>query len=102
MLMRECIHDVDVRATVRDHHAFGTRRGAAGVVDGDEVSLVAIDAIISCCYGNRIEMRLSNIDCMFVLPTVLYRLVSDMFSAALKMVNLLGCDCIRRKKKVVA
>ena len=43
--MGERIHDVDVRTTVGDHHTLRSSRGSAGVVDGDEVSLVNLNAL---------------------------------------------------------
>ena len=38
--MKQCADDVEVGVAVGDHHAFGIRRGAARVVDRDQIALV--------------------------------------------------------------
>ena len=37
--------DVEVRVAVRDHHALGACRGAAGIVDGEQVALADLGAL---------------------------------------------------------
>ena len=51
--VHEHAHRVHPRVPVRDHHAFGPRRGAARVVDGEQVALV---------HGgeNRITVRIGD------------------------------------------
>ena len=66
MVVREGAHDVHVGISMGNHHTLGARRGAAGVVDSDEVGFGDRDLfVVRRMRGERCFIRQPIFFCAF-------------------------------------